>query len=40
MLKKSFGVICFYFNIFSENSKKQQKTGVKFWIFGFFEHVS
>ena len=36
MLNKSFGVIYFHFNIFSE---KQQKMGDSFYDFGFGELV-
>ena len=38
MLNKSFGVIYFHFNIFSEKNSK--KTGVKICIFGFLKCVS
>ena len=35
MLNKSFGVLYFHFNIFSEKAAK--KTGVNFYIFGFLK---
>ena len=38
MLSKSFGVIYFHFNIFSEKNSKE--AGVKIYIFGFLKNLS